>query len=128
MLKSSELNNLLSASENGAKIKEAIQSAIPSFRRGLSETGRPAPIDLQDEGQNYPITKYELQNLCNWYLNNVLDEIELEYIASALELSEDFEYEVNIAEELFLLATPEINEPITNELVNNMLKRLQRAA
>ena len=106
----------------------AIQNALPEFRRGLSETGRSALIDLQDEGNNFVITKYELLNLCNWYLTDVIDEVELEYLASAIELSEDFEYDVRIGEEIFLLATPEINHPISKDLIRQMVVRLQKAA
>ena len=127
-MKSSELNSLLSSSTNGVKIKTAIQGALPEFRRGLSEIGRSALIDLQDEGINCVITKYELLNLCNWYLNDVIDEVELEYLASAIESSEDCEYEVRIAEEIFLLATPEINDPISKDLIRKMVVRLQKAA
>lgn len=124
MLTSSELNSILSSQSNCNKLKLAIQNDLPEFRRGKSIIGGTAPISLKDMGNNFILTKSVLANLCNCYLNNAIDEIELEYIASALELSDDFEYEQEIDEEIFLLATPEINGPITKELVKEIINRL----
>ncbi len=98
MLKSSELYNLILDSSNADKLEGSINSGIEKFKKGLSEKGRIAPVELQDEGENFIVTSYEILTLCNWYLQNKLDEIELEYIANLLELSEDFNYEHKIAD------------------------------
>ena len=124
MLKSSELKNILTSSSNCSKLKLAIKDAMPEYRRGISLMGGTAPISLQDIGNNLILTKSELVNLCNCYLNNFIDEIELEYVANALELSDDFEYEQEIVKEIFLLSTPEINGPITKALVTDIINRL----
>lgn len=128
MLTSSELNSILSSPSNCSKLKLAIQDDLPEFRRGKYIIGGTSPISLKDVGNNFILTKSELANLCNCYLNNAIDEIELEYVASALELSDDFEYEQEIDEEIFLLATPEINGQINKELVKNILHRLNNNA
>jgi hypothetical protein len=124
MLKSSELNTLLSNSNSSIKLRESIKNDIKDFKRGLAEKGRSAPVKLQNEGKSFTVTRNEILNLCNWYLENEIDAIELEYIANLLELSEDFKYEDNISEELFLLSSPEINGKINKSIVQNIINRL----
>jgi len=124
MLKSSELNALLSDSANSTKLRESIKNDIKEFKRGLEEKGRSAPVKLQSVGKTFVVTKNEILNLCNCYLQNELDEIELEYIANILELSEDFYYAEEISEELFLLSSPEINGKINKSVVQNIINRL----
>jgi len=124
IMKSSELYILLSESVNSIKLKDSIKNDIKDFKRGLAEKGRSAPVKLQDEGKSFIITRNELLNLCQWYIRNELDEIELEYIANLLELSEDFNYEGEISEELFLLSSPEINGKINKTVVQKIINRL----
>jgi hypothetical protein len=127
-MKSSELIGLLSSLENGSDLKAAIQTAIPAFRKGLAERGRSAPVDIQDVGRRFEVRHEHIQNLCRWYLDGDINAIELEYVASILDLSEAFHFPEDVAEAIFDLADPVANGEISRESVMNILIRLTGAA
>jgi len=127
-MKSSDLHNFLQSPKNGVQFKRAIQPAIPEFHRGLAEHGRSLPVQIEDQGKNFDVTVENLKNLCSWFLAGTIDAVELEYAANLLELSDDFSYPKNIADELFILGTPDINGTLNHESVRNVLKRLSGAA
>jgi hypothetical protein len=128
MLKSSELNRLLSSSGNGAQLKAAIQPAMSTYRRGLAERGRSAPLELHEEGHDLVISREQVENLCGWYLRGEIDKVELEYVAGILDLSEDFQYGGDVGDAILMLSSPEINGAISPEAVKNILSRLAGAA
>jgi hypothetical protein len=128
MLKSSELNRILSSSGNGAELKAVIQSALPAYRRGLAERGRSAPVELLEEGHSISITQGQLENLCGWYLSGEIDDVEVEYVAGLLDLSEDFQYDEVVGDAIFMLSSSEINGGISPEAVEKILKRMGGAA
>lgn len=128
MLKSSELNRLFSSSGNGAELKAAIQSALPAFRRGLAERGRSATLEVHEECHGFSITQQQVENLCGWYLSGEIDGVELEYVASLIDVSEDFQYANNVGDAIFTLSTPEIEGAISPEAVKNILSRMAGAA
>ena len=128
ILTSSELNTILASSDNGLILKQAIQAGIPAFRRGLAERGRSAPVLLKDEGFQFVLTRQQLSNLCSWYLDGQLDSVELEYCANLLELSEDFEIEMRLLDELYRLGTPELAGELTPSVVQSIRDRLLGAA
>jgi hypothetical protein len=87
-----ELYNLLGGSDNAGKVKLAIADAIPEFKRGLSERGRSAPIKIISDNRSFVIQETHLSNLCSWYAQGQIDDIEIEYIASALDICSDYEF------------------------------------
>jgi hypothetical protein len=126
-MKSSELYYLLESPDSGIKLKSAIQDAIPSYRRGLAERGRSAPIQVQSDGISHNISKEHIVNLCTIYLAGHIDEVELEYVANCLELSDDFQYNDFISDILFRFSSPEINGALTPAEVRNILANMTSA-
>ena len=101
---------------------------MPVYRRGLAERGRSAPIQVQSDGTSHNISKEHIVNLCTFYLSGHIDEVELEYIANCLELSEDFQYNDFISDILFRLSSPEVNGALTPDEVRNIVSNISSAA
>jgi hypothetical protein len=127
LLKSSELVTLLSNPCMGKELQRAIRSAMPDFLRGLAELGRSAPLILEEEGRSHPIEREQVLNLCAWFLDGEITCKELEYIASLLDLSQDFQCSAEVGDAIFRLSDPVANGQITVESVRGILATLRGA-
>jgi hypothetical protein len=125
VIKSSKLAQLLSAPENGNRLREAIGSAMPAFLRGLAERGRSAPLVCQEEGRSVVLGREHVCNLCTYFLEGEISVRELEYTASILDLNEDFQYDEEVGEAIFQLADPDVNGEITVQLVQGIIAGLR---
>ena len=123
----SELYGLLCSKGNGQHFKNAIQQAMPAYRYAKLEKGRSALVIITNEEKQFNLTNEHVINLCDWYLNDQIDEIELEYGANLIEFSDDFEYNEDLEETIFMLGTPEINGDLTKDHVHVILKSLKGA-
>ncbi len=80
---------------------------------------------VETDGSDLPITEDHVRHLCEDYLADRLDELEIAYVASALELCPDFRCTSSTVEEaVFRLAGPEINGKITREIVREIFGEL----
>lgn len=119
------LYELLDTAGNGKALREAIAPAMPAYRRGLAEGGQPTPVDVQCDGALLVIAVPHLVTLCEAYLAKQLDEVELGYLARALELAPDFQFVTEeIGEFAFLLA----NGTPSTEAVGAVLRLLRERA
>jgi hypothetical protein len=127
-MRSSELHALLDRPDDIGGLRTAISSAMPAFRRGLAERGRSAPIVVESEGANLLVTEAHVAHLCEQFLTGDLDEAELEYVASALDLCPDFRCASSAVESaVFSLADPVANGPITRDSVRELLQSMPEA-
>ena len=124
MVSSSELSILLLSPKNGSDVKAVIHEDIKEFRKGRKTKGTSLPIKIKNTGNILSISKDEVQNLIEFYLNDEIDEVELEYLANILELCDDFDYDESVSETIFLLSSPEINGELTKESVLNIKQEL----
>ena len=123
----SELYSLLCSKGSGQYFKNAIQQAMPAYRYAKLEKGRSAPVSITNEENRFNLTNEHILNLCDWYLNDLIDEIELEYGANLIEFSDDFEYNEDLEKAIFMLGTPEINGDLTKDHVHEIRKSLKGA-
>ena len=124
MVSSSEISALLLSPKKGSDIKNLIHEDIKEFRTGRKTKGTSLPIKIENTGKTFSISEEQVENLIDFYLNDEIDEVELEYLANILELCDDFEYDETVSETIFLLSSPEINGELTKESVLNIKQEL----
>jgi hypothetical protein len=124
-MRSSELFEILDSGEELGALSEAIAPAMVDFRAGLSTQGGVAPIQVETEGQEFTITSAHIQRICEEFLAGRLDETEVIYVSTALELSPDFKIvSEGVEEALSLLSDPVANGPLSREVVEALLRSL----
>jgi hypothetical protein len=102
---------------------------MPEYRRGLAEPGRPCPVFITSDGSLLVVAASHLERLCGAFLNNEIDEIELSYIATALEFASDFQFVSKEIEECaFFLSTREANGPPLSKIVPAVIRALREHA
>ena len=121
-----DLYELLSGQGSTAGLRAAVAPAMPDYRRGLAEHGRSCPVAVDSDGSLLVVAASHLERLCTAFLNEEIDEIELRYIATALDLASDFQFVSKEIEECaFFLSTPEANGPPLPEVVPVILRVLR---
>jgi hypothetical protein len=124
-----DLYQLLSTSGNGPALREAIASAMPAYRHGLAETGRSGPVVVSSDGSLLVIAASHLVVLCEAFMDEQIDGVELGYLATALELAHDFQFVSEDMEDITsFLSSPEASGPITTESVTRVLRILRERA
>lgn len=124
-MRSSELFEILDSAEEVGALRQAIAPAMPAFRAGLAVRGGSAPIEIETEGREFRIAEIHVRKLCEEYLAGRLDETELSYVATALELSPDFVMaSEGIEEAISLLSDPVANGPLSREVAETLLRSL----
>ena len=124
-----DLYELLSGQKSTAGLRAAVAPAMPEYRRGLAERGRSCPVAINSDGSLLVVAASHLERLCNAFLNEEIDEIELSYIATALELAPDFQFVSKEIEECaFFLSSPEANGLPLPEIVPVVIRALREHA
>lgn len=72
------------------ELKVAIARPLEEFRYGKSVRGGVAPVELSTQDTSIPLYRRHVRQLCEWYLEGGLDDVELEYLASGLDICTDF--------------------------------------
>ncbi len=121
-----DLYELLGAQESTAGLRAAVAPVMPEYRTALAERGRPYPAFINSDGSLLVIAASHLERLCTAFLNQEVDESELRFIATALDLAPDFQFiSKEIEECAFFLSTPEANGPPLPEIVSAVLRALR---
>ena len=124
-----DLYELLSAQESTAGLRAAVAPAMPEYRSALAERGRSCPVFVASDGSLLVVATSHLERLCTSFLNGEIDEIELRYIATALEFASDFQFLSKEVEECaFFLSTPAADGPPFPEIVSAVLRALREHA
>lgn len=96
-----------------------INSEVDDYRTGLSKRGASLPIYVIEDNFTYVVGRDDVKRLCGLYLEGVLSEWHLQYICNAIELSSSLSAEDERVEDvIFRLASPEVNSPLTTEMVS----------
>jgi hypothetical protein len=123
IVRSSELFALLESGEEVGAIRQLIAADMPAFRAGLGGRGGVAPVRIQTEGVDLPITETHVRAICEEYLAGRLDEQEVEYVATAIELCPDFRM-VTEAVEDWVSVLSESASNVSREVVESILRSL----
>jgi|GWRWMinimDraft_7_1066015.scaffolds.fasta_scaffold46531_1 hypothetical protein len=89
-MKSFNLITFLEEPTRLQELKTAIARPLEEFRRGRSVRGGVAPVELLTQNTSIPLYRRHVRQLCKWYLEGSLDLVELEYLASGLDICTDF--------------------------------------
>ena len=124
-----DLYELLNVPGATAGLRAAVGPAMPQYRRGLAERGRSCPVFITSDGSLLVVAASHLERLCTAFLNQEIDETELGYIATALELAPDFQFVSKEIEECaFFLSSKVSNAPKLSEIVPVVLRALREHA
>jgi hypothetical protein len=124
-----DLHELLCAQESTARLRAAVAPAMPEHRRGLAERGRSCPVSITSDGSLLVVAAGHLERLCTAFLNEEIDEIELRYIVTALDLAPDFQFVSKEVEECaFFLSSPDANGPPLPQIVPAVIRALREHA
>jgi hypothetical protein len=105
------------------EFRTKIHEEIEQYKSGFKEVGRNIPV-FRNEDAELNFGENELKILCIAYIRDELDEIEVNYIADALLLSNRVIIEnENIADRLGYLTDPEINGHLTKNIVQDFLRQ-----
>lgn len=121
------LINFLEGKEKSSFFKKTIAEETYKFKQQLKKLGASVPtmVTGYDSINKFSVEQQHIKRICEEYLNGCLDEYEIEYITSALELQECF---VPVSEKIeysiFLLAEPVCNGSIDKEKVQEIMDLL----
>jgi hypothetical protein len=94
-----DLYQLLGSPGKGASLREVIAPAVAAHEREKTEGGRSDPEAGGSDGALLPVAMIHLVNLCEAFLAEDLNSVELDYIATTLERSPDFHFVTGTVEE-----------------------------
>jgi hypothetical protein len=121
-----ELYELLSAQESTGGLRAAIAPAMAEYRLSLVEPGRSCPVFITSDESLLVLAASHLKRLCTAFLTGEIDEVELRYIAIALDLAADFEFVSKEIEECaFFLSAADANGPPLTAVVPAVLRALR---
>jgi hypothetical protein len=105
-------------------LKNTIEAEGRQFESALKKRGGSAPIYLTEDLESpYTITRDHFKELCHGYLQNIFEEIHLNYIADAVIMSENFYFQNEEINDLFLgISDPVLNGPLNTEYINSLLR------
>ncbi|MEQ1847651.1 MAG: hypothetical protein ABL983_18955 [Nitrospira sp.] len=89
-MKSTDLITFLEEPTRLQELKTAIARPLEEFRRGRSVRGGVSPVELSTQDTSISLYRRHVRQLCKWYLEGSLDLVELEYLASGLDICTDF--------------------------------------
>ena len=107
------------------EIVEEIDTEVKSFRVARDKKGSSALVYGTNDNFHFIVRDKDIKKLCDMYLKGKLNEWHLEYLTNLIELSLSFSIDNEKTEEaVFELSSPEINNPITPDLVKRICDNL----
>jgi hypothetical protein len=125
-MNSSTLVRFLKGEEEVDKLKKEILKGVDGLRKNLSKKGSSSPIYVDNDVKKFVVKKWHIQKLCDYYLNNNLDEVELCYLATAIELCGGFVFESEDIEDaiVFISSDPDPNHPLSKEELFEVIENI----
>lgn len=107
------------------EVIEEIHSEVECYQIGHAKVGSSIPVYATNDNFHFIIGDKDVKKLCDMYLKGKVNEWYLDYICNLLELSSSFSMgNEEIEEAIFELSSPEINSPITPDLVKRICQDL----
>jgi hypothetical protein len=126
-VKARDLYQLLDTSQSGAALREMIAPAMADHRRESIDREEACPVDVECDGALLVIAASHLSTLCEAFMAEQLDGVELACIAAALEVAPDFRFVSKEVEECaFLLSRAHTN--VGPEAISALLRVLREHA
>ncbi len=107
------------------EVKRVIAVPMAAYRENLRKVGSSRPIVIDRDERIFQIEARHVKRLCEEYLCGNLDEIEVDYLATAIQLIPELSYASEAVEDaIFLISDPEVNGPLSKSLVLEVLNSL----
>ncbi len=90
------------------------------YQKQISKKGSSIHFDIVND-KTFVFTKSHLSNLCNLFINDIINELELNFIVDLIIASVNSFDNIELLEELESLTDPEVNGPITKDYVISLL-------
>ncbi|MBU8883504.1 hypothetical protein KSK37_10455 [Kaistella sp. DKR-2] len=90
------------------------------YKKEILKKGSSVNFNINKD-KNFVFTKFHLSNLCNLFINDIIDELELNFIVDLIIASINSFENIEILEKLETLTDPEINGFITKEYASTMI-------
>ena len=104
---------------------DEIEKEIFEYSAKQDIQGAIRPIKVCDEF-SWILTEGEVAKLVQFYIDDEIPTVALEYICDCFELTDSIQYNENISEALFLLSNPEINGKNTKEKAIQIQRTLKK--
>ena len=102
-----------------------IEPEVDAYGKALAKRGASAPVHGTNGQFTYVVKNYDIQRLCELYLQGKVSELHINYLANLIELSESFKLENDaVREALFELSSPELNGPVNEKSVREIIRNL----
>lgn len=120
------LRKYLEEKVNTEELKIEIFNGVSMLRENLNKKGYSSPIYLKCDEVKFFIKNLHIKKLCRDFINGKLDQVEICYIATAIELSEDFIVDSQELEEIvsYLSEDPDLNNPISKKEIQELYEAL----
>jgi hypothetical protein len=89
----------------------------------VQATEQIATFDWDSEIELYTVTKIDIVNILNKFIDSTISDVELENWANFIECRDDLDYS-KVAEFVFKLANPLVHGRITKQVAQNIISML----
>lgn len=123
-MKFSFLINFLEGKVSVSSLREQFAVPIQEYREKGKIRGTSRPVALYSDLSDFTVCRGHVASLCDAYLAEQLDEVEIDYLGSGLQLVSDaqgFKFETaKVQEALSFLCDPAINRSLTKPIVQEI--------
>lgn len=120
-MKASTLISFMNGKDQGGLLKQEISRGVARMKSQMKRKGASAPIHVVADVQRFIINESHVRRICDSYDIGILDEFEVVYITTAMELQGIFSFESNLVEEaVSLLSDPVANGPLDKHALQNI--------
>ena len=124
-MKTSFLAKYLDSTMSLEDLKKYIDEPVSFIRDSSKETGASIPIEIESDLSGYVVLAGQVKKICQDFINRRLDEVELNYLTTVIELSESFSFESELIEDAVSILSDSTSEnPLTNEVVMGVIRGL----
>lgn len=99
-------------------LKREISAEIEEFRPGLAKKGASTPVTVIEDVQRFEVNSAHVRRICEEFVADRLEAIELVYVLTAIELASCFEFSSEGLEEIVARLTDTSEGLVTREDVS----------
>ena len=129
-MKLSFLIKFLEGEESVLSLREQLAAPLKEYRGKSTIVGASCSVVIYSDISGLTISREHVIKLCDAYLLDQLDEVEVDYLGSGLQLvaaMHDFQFESDRVEgALSFLCDPQVNGPLTMSIVQKIKEMLQQ--
>ncbi|MHA3789051.1 hypothetical protein ACX0HA_12625 [Flavobacterium hauense] len=119
-----DIYNLLENKIRPDAFQKKYNDEIKNYENLVKKTGSTVPIYV-DEDYAFKFNGSHLITICNFYINNSLDEIVINYLADGITLSDTIELDSPLFDILATFTDPDINGKLSESYVLDTLTKLK---